>query len=58
MRVLLVGAGGVGAAFCSIARRRDFFDRVVVCDYDEARARQAVDAVADSRFTAERIDAS
>ena len=58
MRVLLVGAGGVGAAFCSIATRRDFFDRVVVCDYDEARARQAVDAVADSRFTAERIDAS
>ncbi|ORA64980.1 ATP-binding protein [Mycolicibacterium elephantis] len=58
MRVLLVGAGGVGAAFCSIARRRDFFDRVVVCDYDEARARRAVDAVADSRFTAERIDAS
>lgn len=58
MRVLLVGAGGVGAAFCSIATRRDFFDRVVVCDYDEARARRAVDAVADSRFTAERIDAS
>ncbi|RWA22816.1 ATP-binding protein [Mycolicibacterium elephantis DSM 44368] len=56
--MLLVGAGGVGAAFCSIATRRDFFDRVVVCDYDEARARQAVDAVADPRFTAGRIDAS
>lgn len=58
MRILLVGAGGVGAAFCSIAARRNFFDRVVVCDYDETRARQAVDAVADPRFTAAQVDAS
>jgi saccharopine dehydrogenase (NAD+, L-lysine-forming) len=39
MRILLVGAGGVGSAFCAIAARRNFFDRIVVSDYDESRAR-------------------
>ncbi len=56
MRILLVGAGGVGAAFCAIAARRDFFDRVVVTDYDLARAERA--AAADDRFVAARVDAS
>ena len=45
MRILLVGAGGVGSAFCAIAARRDFFEQIVVSDYDEARAKQAADAV-------------
>lgn len=58
MRILLVGAGGVGAAFCSIAVRRDFFDTVVVADYDQNRARRAAEAVADPRFVATRLDAS
>ncbi|MEI6252144.1 MAG: saccharopine dehydrogenase NADP-binding domain-containing protein, partial [Mycobacteriaceae bacterium] len=57
MKILLVGAGGVGSAFCSIASRRDFFDEIVVADYDQARAEQAVVAV-DRRFSAEQIDAS
>ncbi|MGH3367275.1 MAG: saccharopine dehydrogenase family protein [Nocardioidaceae bacterium] len=58
MRVLVVGAGGVGSAFVSIAARREFFDRVVVADYDVRRAQRAVDAVGDPRFTASQIDAS
>ncbi|ULE34960.1 saccharopine dehydrogenase family protein [Mycobacterium sp. IDR2000157661] len=58
MRILLIGAGGVGAAFCSIAARRDFFDAVVVADYDEARARRAAEAVGDDRFTAAHVDAA
>jgi len=58
MKILLVGAGGVGSAFCSIAARRHFFERIVVADYDEAGAQRAVDAVADPRFTATRVDAS
>jgi saccharopine dehydrogenase (NAD+, L-lysine forming) len=58
MRILLVGAGGVGSAFCSIAARREFFDQIVVCDYDESRARRAADAVGDSRFTAAQVDAT
>lgn len=58
MKILLVGSGGVGSAFCAIAKRRDFFDQIVVADYDQASAQRAVDAVADSRFTATRVDAS
>jgi len=58
MRILLVGAGGVGSAFCAIAARRDFFERVVVADYDEVRAQKAAAAVGDDRFVAERVDAS
>ncbi|MCZ7457100.1 saccharopine dehydrogenase family protein [Streptomyces sp. WMMC940] len=45
MRILLVGAGGVGTAVTRIAARRDFFEHMVVADYDEARARAAVAGV-------------
>ena len=58
MRILLVGAGGVGSAFCAIAARREFFEQIVVCDYDEARAKQAADAVGRSRFSAAQVDAT
>ncbi|MDO3635530.1 saccharopine dehydrogenase family protein [Mycolicibacterium arseniciresistens] len=58
MRILLVGAGGVGAAFCSIAVRRDFFEQVVVCDYNEASAQRAVASVGDQRFSAAQVDAT
>jgi saccharopine dehydrogenase (NAD+, L-lysine-forming) len=58
MRILLVGAGGVGAAATSIAARRDFFERLVVADYDAARAGQAVARIGDDRFVAARVDAS
>ena len=56
MRILLVGAGGVGGAFTAIAARRDFFDTVVVADYDVARAEKA--AATDDRFVAAQVDAS
>jgi saccharopine dehydrogenase (NAD+, L-lysine forming) len=58
MRILLVGAGGVGSAFVAIAARRDFFEHVVVADADVRRAQRAVHAVADPRFVAARVDAS
>lgn len=61
MRVLLVGAGGVGTAITRIAARRDFFDRFVVADYDLARAEAAVAALGEAgagRFEARRVDAS
>lgn len=45
MRVLLVGAGGVGTAVTRIAARRSFFDAMVVTDYDPARAEAAVAAL-------------
>jgi hypothetical protein len=57
MRVLLVGAGGVGAAATGIAARRDFFELFVVADYDLARAERAVEDRG-KRFVAARVDAS
>ncbi|MFE6622345.1 saccharopine dehydrogenase family protein [Streptomyces sp. NPDC057740] len=58
MRVLLVGAGGVGTAITRIAARRPFFQVMVVADHDLARAEAAVAALGgDARFRAERVDA-
>ena len=58
MRVLAVGAGGVGTSAALIAARRDFFETWVVSDYDGARAQAVVDRLADDRFIAARVDAS
>ncbi|MGY1607130.1 MULTISPECIES: saccharopine dehydrogenase family protein [unclassified Geodermatophilus] len=58
MRILLVGAGGVGSAITAIAARREFVTRLVVADYDPARAEKAVAAAGDPRFVAARVDAS
>ena len=58
MRILLVGAGGVGSAFTGIAARRDFFELCVVSDYDRDRASKAVAALGDERFVAAQVDAS
>ena len=58
MRILIIGAGGVGTSAALIAARRDFFEHVVVADYDDARARAVVDRVADARFSAAQVDAS
>ncbi len=58
MRILLVGAGGVGSALAKIAARRDFFSALHVTDYDVARAQQVVADTADPRYTAGQLDAS
>ncbi|WP_127509687.1 saccharopine dehydrogenase family protein [Actinoplanes solisilvae] len=58
MRVLAVGAGGVGSAAAVIAARRDFFDLFVLADYDLSRAAKAVAATFDPRFVAAKVDAS
>ena len=42
MRILLVGAGGVGDAIAKIAARRDFFEVIVVSDYDVSRAEKTI----------------
>ncbi|WP_432903514.1 saccharopine dehydrogenase family protein [Micromonospora matsumotoense] len=57
MRILLVGAGGVGSAAVAIAARRSFFATVVVADYDLTRAERAVAGHGD-RFVAAQLDAS
>ena len=58
MRVLVIGAGGVGAAVAAVAKRRDFFERMVLTDVDPARAQAAADRTSDPRFTATAVDAS
>jgi saccharopine dehydrogenase-like NADP-dependent oxidoreductase len=58
MRILVVGAGGVGAAFAAIATRRAFFESLVLGDIDRARAERTVDRVGDPRLTAVALDAS
>ena len=57
MRVLCVGAGGVGSSAALIAARRDFFESWVVADYDLGRAEALVARLGDPRFTAAQVDA-
>jgi len=57
MRVLVVGAGGVGSAFAHIAARRNVFEKVVIADYQLERAQHAAQSAAD-HFTGVKLDAS
>ncbi|HEX5448532.1 MAG TPA: saccharopine dehydrogenase C-terminal domain-containing protein [Gaiellaceae bacterium] len=56
MRVVVVGAGGVGAAAAAIAARRSFVERLVLADVDLERAQRA--AAVDDRFSGVQVDAS
>src|SRR5215212_304270 len=58
MRMLVIGAGGVGAAVAAIARRRDFFERMVLADLNPERAKAAVARLDDGRYGAIALDAS
>jgi len=58
MRILVIGAGGVGSAVVPTALRREFFEHLVVADYDAARATAVAERAADPRVTAARVDAS
>jgi len=63
VRILVVGSGGVGDAFARIAVQRDFFELLVMSDYDEARASATVAAATarrpgEGRLLAAKVDAS
>jgi saccharopine dehydrogenase (NAD+, L-lysine-forming) len=58
MRILVIGAGGVGSAFVPTALRRDFFEHIVVADYDATRANTVVGRAHDQRVSGAHIDAS
>jgi saccharopine dehydrogenase-like NADP-dependent oxidoreductase len=58
MRILVVGAGGVGSAFAAIASRRPFFETMVLADIDRTRAQRVVDRLGDRRLSAVALDAS
>ncbi|MFZ2165190.1 MAG: saccharopine dehydrogenase NADP-binding domain-containing protein, partial [Propionibacteriaceae bacterium] len=62
MRVLMVGAGGVGDAVARLASERGFFESWIVSDYDGARASATVAGVVarrpgEARFVAAQVDA-
>ncbi|MHA7208787.1 saccharopine dehydrogenase family protein [Arthrobacter sp. MDT1-65] len=58
MRILIIGAGGVGSAAARIAVRRTFFEQLVVADYDVARPQALVAELRDPRLVAASVDAS
>jgi saccharopine dehydrogenase-like NADP-dependent oxidoreductase len=59
VRILVVGAGGVGAAFAAIAQRRQAFEQVVLADVDPGRARAVTVRLGEQgRFEGASVDAS
>ncbi len=58
MRILIIGAGGVGSSAALIAARRGFYEHIVIADYDGSRAQALADRIGDDRFTAIALDAS
>ncbi len=58
MRILIVGAGGVGSAAARIAVRRSFFESLVIADYDPARPAALIAELEDGRLAAAQVDAS
>ncbi len=62
MKALVVGTGGVGQSIAAIAKRRDpngeWLEKMIMADYDLAKAQAAVDRLDDPRFVAEKVDAS
>ena len=58
MRLLVVGAGGVGSSIVSIAARRQVFEHIVVADVDLARATRAAARVGLPHVVGTRVDAS
>jgi saccharopine dehydrogenase-like NADP-dependent oxidoreductase len=59
VRLVVVGAGGVGGAVVAIATRRPFLTSVLVADFDLDQARRAVARAGDDdRFSATRVDAA
>jgi saccharopine dehydrogenase (NAD+, L-lysine forming) len=58
MRVLVVGAGGVGRAIAIAAAASEGLDHIVVTDLDGGRATRAIGGLGEKRFVARALDAS
>jgi saccharopine dehydrogenase-like NADP-dependent oxidoreductase len=57
MRVLVVGAGGVGSSIVSIAARRPVFEQIMVADVDASRAAASAARTGSDRVLSTRVDA-
>ena len=58
MRVLVVGAGGVGSAIAIAADASEGLDHIVVTDLDGGRATRAIARLDEKRFVGRALDAS
>jgi saccharopine dehydrogenase (NAD+, L-lysine-forming) len=59
MKVLVVGAGGVGEALAQMARPRAWVEQMILADYNLDRAKEVQSKLGDDkRFPVESIDAS
>ncbi len=58
MRVLILGAGGVGAAAAAVAARRERFEAVWLADVVEDKARSAAESTGSDRVRGVAVDAS
>jgi len=59
MKILVIGAGGVGASMASIAETRTFYDLFVLADLTLSRAQDAIAKLDDpGKFKAEQVDAA
>ena len=57
MKVLVVGAGGVGSAFARIAGKRGSFFEIVIADFDREKAERAAHS-ATGKISGVQVDAS
>ena len=62
MKVLVLGAGGVGESICALFKRRkntnEWLEKVILADYDYEKAAEAVKKLDDTEmFVAEQVDA-
>jgi len=65
MRILIIGAGGVGDAIAKVAATRSFYELVVLADFDQRRCDATISWIETKHgnevaglFVSERIDAS
>ena len=57
MKVLVIGAGGVGSSIANIASRRKFLSAMVLADYNLEQAERSVARLNDPRFSAAQVNA-
>src|SRR3954453_19400391 len=58
MRVLIVGAGGVGSALATICARRNAFEQIIVADVDPSRSSRAAATANSELVVSTRGDAA
>ena len=58
MKILVLGAGGVGSSIAAIAAERNFYDKIILGDIDEGRASKSIEGLDSAKFSSMKVDAS